>query len=190
MANKVLFGFSDLYIGTYTEELDGSVTMGKPYHQPGAVGFNAEDQSSDYKFYADNVTYFSYYTSGTYEGDLTVAMFDDEFKKQFLGYIELDDGGLAQLKNAIKPNVYMAFEVQGDKEARRIIFYNGSLGAIKREYATIEENVEVKTEAIATSFIGNNKNKISMVAYKPGDSGYDTLFENPPAPKLPESQSE
>ena len=32
MANKVLFGFSDLYIGTYTVGAGGTVTMGTPYH--------------------------------------------------------------------------------------------------------------------------------------------------------------
>ena len=45
MANKVLFGFSDLYIGTYTVS-GGTVTMGTPYHQAGAVGFSPEAQST------------------------------------------------------------------------------------------------------------------------------------------------
>ena len=40
MANKVLFGFSDLYVGTYTVAEDGTVTLGTPYHQAGAVGFS------------------------------------------------------------------------------------------------------------------------------------------------------
>lgn len=185
MGNKVLFGFSDLYIGLYTVDDDGTVTMGEPYHQAGAVGYSADPQGDNYTFYADNIAYYSSYSSGTYEGDLEVAMFDDDFKKLFMGHLQLDDGGIAEVKNASKPNVYAMFAVQGDKEERRVIFYNGTLGSITREYQTIEENVEVVTETAPLKFTGDNKTGITKVTYKPGDSGYDTLFTNPPVPVLP-----
>lgn len=188
--DKVLFGFSDLYFGTFTENADGSVTMGEPYHQRGAVGFSPEEQGENYVFHADNVPYFSYYTSGTYQGDLVVARFDREFREKYLGEVTLDDGGLAQIKNAIKPSVWMAFEVQGDKGPERVIYYNGSMGGITREYATIEENVEVQTESMPLTFSGDNKTGMTKVVYMEGDEGFETLFTNPPAPKLPESQSE
>ena len=42
MANKVEFGISNLHIGTYMVDTTGSVTMGTPYHQPGAVDFSPE----------------------------------------------------------------------------------------------------------------------------------------------------
>lgn len=188
-SNKVMFGMSDLYIGTYTVAEDGTVTMGTPYHQKGAVGFSPEESSDKEDFYADNVAYYTSYTTGKYEGDLTVAKFDDAFKKNFLGYVELDDGGLAQIKNATKPNVYLMFAVQGDIQERKVIFYNGTLGAITREYATIEDSKTPQTEAIATTFVGDNKTGITKVTYNKGDAGYATLFTNPPAPALP-SQSE
>ena len=124
------------------------------------------------------------YSDGAIEGDLEVAMFDDAFKTQFLGYQTLTDGGLAQVKGATKPNVYIAFEVQGDAEKRRVIFYNGSLGAITREYATTEDSVEPQTESISVSFAGDNETGVTMATYKPADSGYDTLFTNPSAPAL------
>lgn len=185
--NKVLFGFNDLYVGTYTvDKSTGEVTLGAPFHQAGAVGFSPEDSAEQNIFYADNIPYYTSYTSGTYEGDLEVAKFDDEFKEQFLGYARTADGGLAVVKNAIKPNVYMAFEVQGDAQARRVIFYNGSLGGISREFSTIEETKEPVTESIACTFTGDNDTGISMVTYNPGDAGYDTLFTNPPVPTLAE----
>ena len=50
--NKVLFGFSDLYIGTYTvDDATGDVTLGTPYHQTGAVGWSPEGQGENYTFY-------------------------------------------------------------------------------------------------------------------------------------------
>ncbi len=184
MANKVLFGFSDLYVGTYTVGAGGVVTMGTPYHQAGAVGFSPEAQSDQSTFYADNIPYYVTYSDGAIEGDLTVAMFDDAFKTQFLGYTALSDGGLAQIKGATKPNVYIAFEVQGDTEARKVIFYNGSFGAITREYATTEDTVEPQTESISVSFAGDNNTGATMATYKPGDTGYSTLFTNPAAPAI------
>ena len=188
--DKVLFGFSDLYFGTFTENEDGSVTMGEPYHQRGAVGFSPSEQGNNYIFYADNVNYFSYYTSGTYQGDLVVARFDRDFRTKYLGEVELEDGGIAQVKNSIRPSIWMAFEIQGDKGPERCLFYNGSMGGITREYATIEENIEVQTESMPLTFSGDNKTGITKVVYMEGDAGFETLFTNPPAPKLPEQQSE
>lgn len=184
MANKVEFGISQLHIGTYTADAQGNVTLGAPYHLPGARSFSTEAQSEQNNYYADNIIYWSGYSGGSLEGDLTVALFTDEFKKQFLGYRETMDGGLGEVKNAYKPNVYVAFQVEGDVEATRAILYNGSLGSITREYATIEENKEPVEESIPTTFVGDNKTGLTKATYKPGDAGYDTLFTNPPIPAL------
>ena len=184
MANKVEFGISQLHIGTYTVAAGGTVTLGTPYHQAGAVSFSPEENSEQNTFYADNIAYWSGYSGGSIEGDLEVAMFDDEFKTQFLGYKALTDGGLANVKNATKPNVYIAFQVEGDAEARRVILYNCSLGAITREYNTIEESKEPTTETLAVTCTGDNASGVTMAVYKPGDAGYANLFTSPAAPAL------
>ena len=185
MANKVEFGISQLHVGTWTVAQDGTVTMGTPYHQAGAVSFSPEENSEQNTFYADNIAYWSGYSGGTIEGDLEVAMFDDAFKTQFLGYVALADGGLANVKNATKPNVYVAFQVEGDAESRRVIMYNCSLGAITREYNTIEESKEPTTETLAVTCTGDNNTGATMAVYKTGDAGYATLFTSPAAPSLP-----
>lgn len=183
MANKVEFGISQLHIGTYTVSGD-SVTLGTPYHQKGAVSFSPEENSEQNTFYADNIPYWSGYSGGTIEGDLEVAMFDDEFKEQFLGYRRLTNGGLANVKNATKPNVYIAFQVEGDAESRRVILYNCSLGAITREYNTIEESKEPATETIAVTAVGDNASGVTIATFVPTDAGYATLFTAPTAPVL------
>lgn len=184
MANKVEFGISQLHIGTYTVAAGGTATLGTPYHQAGAVSFSPEENSEQNTFYADNIAYWSGYSGGSIEGDLEVAMFDDDFKTQFLGYVTLADGGLANVKNATKPNVYIAFQVEGDAEARRVILYNCSLGAITREYNTIEESKEPTTETLAVTCTGDNASGVTMAVYKPGDAGYANLFTSPAAPAL------
>ena len=184
MANKVEFGISQLHVGTYTVDDQGAATLGTPYHQKGAVSFSPEESSEQNTFYADNIAYWSGYSGGSIEGDLEVAMFDDEFKTQFLGYRTLTNGGLANVKNATKPNVYIAFQVEGDAESRRVILYNCALGAIKREYATIEDSKEPATETLGVTCTGDNATGVTMAALKPGDTGYDTLFTAPTAPVI------
>ncbi len=182
--NKVEFGISQLHVGTYEADDQGEATLGTPYHQKGAVSFSPEENSAQNTFYADNIAYWSGYSGGSIEGDLEVAMFDDAFKTQFLGYAALTNGGLANVKNATKPSVYVAFQVEGDAEARRVILYNCSLGAITREYATIEDSKEPATESIPVTCTGDNKTGVTMAVFKPGDAGYDTLFTAPTAPEL------
>lgn len=184
MANKVEFGISQLHVGTYTVDDQGDATLGTPYHQKGAVSFSPEENSEQNVFYADNIAYWSGYSGGSIEGDLEVAMFDDEFKTQFLGYATLTNGGIANVKNATKPNVYIAFQVEGDAESRRVILYNCSLGAINREYNTIEENKEPTTETLGVTCIGDNKTGVTMAVLKPDDTGYSTLFTAPTAPAI------
>lgn len=186
--NKVEFGISNLHVGTYSVADDGTVTLGTPYHQRGAVSFSPEQDSSENNFYADDITYWSEYTEGSFAGDLTVALFDDDFKIQFLGYKRLTNGGLAKVKGAIKPNTYVAFEIKGDAEKRRAIFYNCAFGAITREYTTIEDTKTPNTEALPIAVTGDNATGVSKAVLKPDDAGYDTLFTAPDAPEIAESE--
>lgn len=184
MANKVEFGISELHVGTYTVDDQGVVTLGTPYHQIGAVSFSPEESAENNVFYADNIPFWSGYSGGTFEGDLEVAKFSDDFKTQFLGYKRTTDGGLANVKNTKKPNVYIAFQVEGDAESRRCVFWNCSLGVINREFNTIEENKEPTTETLGITCTGDNATGATVVSYVPGDAGYETLFTNPTAPEL------
>lgn len=185
MANKVEFGINNLYVGTYEVDSDGVVSMGKPLRIAGAVSYSPEEQGDNNTFYADNTAYYSAYSTGTFEGDLEVALFPDAFKTGYLGFVKLDDGGIAQIKNAARPSAYIMFEVEGDAEKRRVIFYNVTFGNLTREYNTTEDSIEVATETIATTVTGDNATGISKVTYDPDASGYETLFDNPPAPALP-----
>ena len=184
MANKVEFGISNLHVATYTVDDSNVVTIGTPYHQKGAVSFSPEENTEQNTFYADNIAYWSGYFGGTLEGDLEVAMFDDAFKTQFLGYVTLSNGGLANVKNATKPNVAIFFEVEGDSEKRRVALYNCTLGAIKREYNTIEENKEPATETLSVTCTGDNATGVTKATFRPTDAGYATLFTNPTAPAI------
>lgn len=181
--NKVEFGISNLHVGTYTV-VDGAAVLGTPYHQKGAVSFSPEQDSNENVFYADDIAYWSEYSDGPFSGDLEVALFDDEFKTQFLGYKALQGGGIANVKNAEKKKVYIAFDVKGDAEGRRAIFYNCSLGAITREYNTIEDSKEPATETIGITCTGDDVSGVTKAVYKPADTAYSTLYTAPVAPVI------
>ena len=192
MAKKVFFGFSDLYVGTYNVDANGDVSLGSPYHQKGAVSLTMDSESDRFIEYADNVAYWSTETNpGQASGTLEVELFDDSFKTQFLNYVQLADGGLARVKGMAKPNIYMMFEYQTDEADApcRIIIYNGIFGAIKADHSTIEETPQPQHETVSVTFYGDNKTGITDVEYSKGDSGFDTLFSNPPVPTLPGASS-
>lgn len=182
--NKVEFGLSQLHICTYTVAADDTVTLGTPYHQKGAISLSVDAETDSNDFYADNVKYWSGFSDNGFSGSIEVAKFDTDFKTQFLGYQTLTDGGVAAIKGTTKPNVAVMFEVAGDVENRRVIMYNCALGAITREFSTIEESKEPVTESIDITVTGDNGTGITMVSYKPADTGYATLFTNPPVPAL------
>ena len=178
---KVQFGISQLHVGTYTDN-NGTVTLGTPYHQKGAVSFSPEVNENNNDFYADNIVYWSGYSGGRIEGDLECAQFDDEFKTQFLGYRALTSGGLAMVKNPEKPSVYIAFQVETDDTPIRVILYNCTLGSIARSFETITENKEPQTATLPVTCVGDNNTGVTMAVFKEGDTGYSTLFTTPTAP--------
>lgn len=182
--NKVEFGISNLHIGTFATDDSGKVTLGTPYHLPGARALSLEPEGDSASFFADNVKYWSGFSDNGFSGSLEVARFTTEFKTQFAGYKVLADGGLAYIKGTNKPSVYMAFQTEGDAESRRVIVYNVAFGGINREFATIEESKEPATESVDITASGDNETGITMVSYKPDDTGYGELFTNPPVPTL------
>ena len=184
--NKVEYGLSEIHVGTYTVGLNGEVTMGPPYRMPGAVALNLDPETEENSFYAANVKYYSNYQDNGFTGSLEMARFPDKFKTQFLGYVELSDGGIAAIKGKEKPKVYIAFQGEGDAQQRRCILYNVSLGGIKVEKGTKETSTEPKTQSIDMTVTGDNATGIIMAEYTQDVSGYSTLFTNPPAPTLPE----
>lgn len=185
--NKVMFGVSNLYFGTYTVNDQGSVVLGTPMHVPGTVNISLEAESEENKFYADNRVFWSGYSDNGYSGEVENALFDDDFKIAFMNYIQLDDGGIAQIKGQQNKAVYMMFQADGDAENRRMILYNISLGQITREHATTEDSTEPQTATLPFTVNGDNGTGITRVSYAPKDAVYNTMFTTPPVPALPVS---
>ena len=184
MSNKVLFGVSNLHIGSYSVSTTGVVTLGTPVKIPGTVNINLEPISDNQKFYADNVVYWSGYSDAGYDGEIENALFPDSFKTQFLNYVTLANGGTAQIKGMNSKKVYMMFQAEGDESARRCILYNVALGQITREYSTIEDTAEPATAKLPFNVSGDAGSGIIKAAYGTDSGVYTTMFTTPPVPAL------
>lgn len=182
--NKVRFGLSNLYFGTYSET-GGVYTLGSPVAVPGAVSLNIEPDTEESVFWADNVKYYVSNADNGLTGEVEVAAFNDTFKTTFLNYITLDDGGIAQIKGMANKKVYIMFQSEGDAQKRRGILYNVSLGQITRNYQTTEANKEPVTATLPITVVGDNITGITRASYTQDAAGYATLFTNPPDPTLP-----
>lgn len=182
MANKVIFGVSNLHVGLYNVSTTGTVTLGTPYALPGTVNISIEPDSEETKFYADNVVYWSSYSDNGLTGEIENAFFTDDFKTKFMNYKSLSNGGVAQIKGMQNKPVYFAFQAEGDKESRRGIFYNVTLGQITREYSTTEDTTEPATATLPFTVNGDNATGVTRAAFTEGASAYSTLFTSPPVP--------
>lgn len=180
--NKVRFGVKNLHIGLYTVNNDGTVTMGAPMHIPGTVKLTMDPDTEQMLFYADDVVFAEDDSGQGYEGELEHANLPDDFKIDFLGYVELDDGGVAAIENADVQPVYMMFESGGDHNARRGVIYNIVLGSIKREYETIEKTKTPKTETLPFTIYGDDETGIVKISWGSDSDTYNTLFADPPSP--------
>lgn len=185
--NKVVFGLSNVYFGKYNVAADGTVTLGDPVHVPGAINMSLEPQSEEVVFWADNVKFYTSFSDNGFEGELEMARFSDAFKTTFLNYVAIAGGGIGQVKGMETDPVYIMFEIDGDKQKRRGILYNASLGAITREYATTEDKKEPQTATLAFTVNGDAKTGLTRASYDEKASGYATLFTDPPEPALPAS---
>ena len=186
--NKVRFGLSNVYMGTYTDN-NGSVTLGTPKAQKGAVNLSLDPEAEENTFWADNVKYYVTNQDNGFSGSLEVAKFDDAVKTDFLGYVALTGGGIAHVKGAAKPKVYIMGQAEGDSKKRRFILYNVTLGQIQFEAATTEDAVEPATETIDINVTGDNKTGITMAEYLEGEGAYSSMFTTPPVPALPGESS-
>ena len=183
--NKVRFGLSNLYFGTYTVAANGTVTLGSPVKVPGAVSLNLDPETEETVFWADNVKYYVTNADNGFTGEVEVAAFNDDFKTTFMNYVALADGGIAQIKGMDNQTCYMMFQSEGDAQSRRGILYNVTLGQISRSYQTTEGTKEPQTATLGITVVGDNETGITRASYTEDATGYSTLFSAPPVPNLP-----
>ena len=146
--NKIKYGVSKLGYAIATIASDGSATYGSVKSVPGARSVSLDAQGERTPWYADNVEYWVTNVNNGYEGDIEVARFTDEFRKEVLGEY-LDAKGLLVEKNNTEPvHFALVFQFEGDQQASRHVLYNCTASRPAISGTTKEEAITPETETV------------------------------------------
>ncbi len=85
MANKIKYGLKNVHYAMATiDQQTGAATYASPKRMPGGVSIAFEPSGESNSFYADNIAYATFGANAGYEGDLELAMIQDDFRVECL----------------------------------------------------------------------------------------------------------
>lgn len=142
--NKVTFGLKNVHYAPITETVEDKVTYGTPVRIPGATEMSTDPAGESSSFFADDINFYEAIANQGYEGNFNFANLPISFYTDILGYT-LVNGGLYENANAkIKPFALL-FEIDGDQQADRFVYYNVSANRPGTSSKTKEDSTEVNT---------------------------------------------
>ena len=189
--NKVLFGLKNTTVFPLTDE--ATPTWGDPIAIPGAVSASASPEGTSEAFYADDGNYFQADGNTGWKIELEMAKFPDEWYVATQGW-ELDqNGGLVEIADAIAKPFALGFEVSGDKQKRRNVWYKCTATRPTTEHKTTEDTKKPITEkstitAVPMTIGGKSVGKYSLPQTEANASVWANFFKNvvPPTFKAAE----
>lgn len=184
-ASKVRFGLSNVYYALVSNE--GYST---PVRIPGAVSLTLKTEGSDASiFYADDIAYWTLPASNSgYTGTLTMALVPDAFKVDVLGEVVDDNGVQVELSDAQPKAFALMYEVSGDADEKRYVFYNVTAqrpiaSANTKSDSTRPDTEELNFTAIGKDFnFGGAKKNIVKGSAASDAKGYAAWFTGVPTP--------
>lgn len=153
-ANKITYGLSNVHVWpiTSTDET-GKPTYGAAILVPGAKEMTLSAEGETSTFYADNILYWTAEANNGYSGSLTIAEMPEAFAQKILNQIIDENGVLVEDAAATGTEFAMAFEFEGDKNKKRIIFYRCTAGRPDVGSSTKEDNIEPNTQEISITAV-------------------------------------
>lgn len=146
--NKVTFGLANVHYAVITEGADGKITYATPVPIPGAVELSTDPAGETSSFFADNMVYYEASANQGYEGTVNIAKLPQSFRVDVLGEV-LVNGGLAETANAKPKKIALLFEIDGDVQADRFVYYNVSVSRPGTSSKTKEDSTEVNTTELS-----------------------------------------
>ena len=155
MANEqaVQFGLSNVHYAIYD---DTAGTYGTPKPLKGAVSLSISCEGDESTFYADNVAYYTTNSNAGYSGDLEIALLGDDARVDLLGYQKDAKGVLLESTDDVPHTFALLYEVQGNINTQRFVFYNCTLSRPETEANTKEDTVEPGTDTLEIRMISRN----------------------------------
>ena len=176
--NKVKFGLKNFYIAPL--DFDGTkYTYEVPFKVPGAVALGMDPSGESGDFYADDTIYYSSTENQGYSGDLEIADTPDEMREKI--YRESVDKNGAYIENSeveIRQGAVI-FEIKGDKQNRRIVYYNCSFSRPKSSAKTKENSKTPATDTITIKMMPretDHKVRAILKLSTTNKTAYDAFF--------------
>jgi len=143
---KVIFGLEKVHVAF--RDTSGYVA---PVAIPGAVNLalNAEGDSST--FYADNIPYFTLTSNNGYTGDLEMALIPDDILAKMLGWEVDNNGMLVEVADGIQKEFALLFEVKGNVNNKRYVYYNCLAARPTEEHGTKTESITPTTQTLSVT---------------------------------------
>lgn len=152
--SKVRFGLAKAYYAVI--KTDG--TYDTPAALPGAVSLDLSREGSEpTTFWADNIAYFvTPAANGGYTGTLTLAIVPDTFKVDVLGEVVDDNGMQVELGNATPKSFALMYEVEGDADKKRYVFFNCTAQRAIASANTKSDSTNPDTQDLEFAAIGKD----------------------------------
>lgn len=192
MSNKVTYGLSNVHYAVITENTDGTFTYAKPKPIKGAVSMTESPVGENTKFYADNGVYYSTSSNQGYEQTLTFAKIPDDFRVDVLGD-KIVNGGLYENADAKPKSFALLYEIDGDIEADKFVYYNCTATRPGSGSNTKSDTTEVNTNELTVTAAPRPYDKAvrwvtgSETPQEMKDAFYQSVIEPTEVPDVPEA---
>ncbi|WP_447402326.1 major tail protein [Lysinibacillus sp. fkY74-1] len=171
--NKVLYGLSNVHYAVIEREADGTYKYGVPVPVKGAVSLQLDPTGDPLNFYADNGVYFSRTANTGYEGTLTIAMITDEFRTDVLGE-KMVNGGFLETSDAKAKDIALLFEVDGDVDQTRFVYYDVSVNRPSQTANTVAESIEIEGQEL--SFTAKPRTSDKAIRWNTGEATPEEMY--------------
>lgn len=189
--NKILFGIKYVHLAKVTKDDETGMEYGAIISLPGAHKMSFEPKEESTEIYADNTTYYAESSTTKEEGELEVAMLQDDILTTIFGAKKDENGAIIEGSGDKTSLVALLGQIEGDKFARRFIMYKVKL--IKPSFETEttgSEGKKINTRKIkytAYPIEKNNTIKATLPYSDEKKEAYNMFFNEIYKPKFPEA---
>lgn len=183
MGNKVRYGLSNCYYAIYDES---TKTWGTPVSIPYAQSLSIDRNKSNSDVYADNKLIYHIATLNSATINLQLSVLEDSVKQALLGHKSANTStNNVEVTNATSVYFALLFQIEGDDEKRRKIFYLCTAALGNESYETTGDSINAVSESLEiTAYpIADGSDYILDADADENDSNYATFFSA--APTLP-----
>lgn len=180
MANKIIYGLSNVHVYPITETSDAGVpTYGTTILVPGAVNLSMDAAGETNPFYADDTVYFQTVANNGYEGTLEVADIPEDFLTTVMKEITGSTGTRFENADAQPLEFAMAFEFQGDEKKRRHLFYRCKATRPSVASQTKEASISPNTQELKLTAMPRLDTRMIKARCEEGDADFASWYTAP-----------